>query len=322
MSVKSTARRALYSGAMAELSLDDLALFVRVVERGGFASAARELGVPTSNISRAIARLESQSGVRLLHRTTRAVKPTTDGRELFASVAPAVMSVRSAARALEPATRKPKGRLRVTAPNDLCSGFLADVIVAFAERYPQVLLDFRLTNQHTNLVEEGFDVAVRATARLGDSTLIARKLGDISLCLYSSASYLSKHGAPTSVNDLERHQCVVFRAAELARTWALRGASGATEVAVHGRIGGDDNGFVRAMVIAGAGIGLLPQINCGADEASGRLIRVLPGFHARGATLYVVYPSTKQVPARVTAFRDFLSEAFAAWSSSHSERGA
>jgi DNA-binding transcriptional LysR family regulator len=85
-------------------------------------------------------------------------------------------------------------------------------------------------------------------------------------------------------------------------------------VAVRGRIGGDDLGFVRAMVIAGGGIGVLPQINCAADEASGRLVRVLPAFHARGATLYVVYPTTKQVPARVTAFRDFVSEAFAAWS--------
>lgn len=302
---------------MAELSLDDLAVFVRVVERGGFASAARELGVPTSNISRAIARLESQSGVRLLHRTTRAVKPTTDGRELFASVAPAVMSVRSAARALEPATRKPKGRLRVTAPNDICVGFLADVIVAFAERYPQVMLDFTLSNQHTNLIAEGFDVAVRATAQLGDSTLIARKLGELSLCLYASPSYLSKHGAPTSVADLERHPCVVFRATELARTWSLRAASGtsaASDIDVRGRIGGDDLSFVRAMVIAGAGIGLLPQINCAADEASGRVVRILPGFYARGASLYVVYPSTKQVPARVTAFRDFVVEAFAAWS--------
>jgi len=294
-------------------------MFVRVVQRGGFASAARELGVPTSNISRAVARLEAQSGVRLLHRTTRVVRPTTDGRELFASVAPAVMSVRSAARALEPATRKPKGRLRVSAPNDMCAGYLAGVIAAFAERYPQVSLDFKLTNQHTNLVEEGFDVAVRATVRLADSSLIARKLADISHALYASPSYLSRHGAPSTLDELARHQCVVFRAAELTRAWKLRGPEGEAEVAVRGRLGGDELGFVRAMLVAGAGIGLLPQINCVADEASGRLVRVLPAFNARGATLYVVYPSTKQVPARVTAFRDFLVEAFATWSTA--ERG-
>ena len=305
---------------MAELSLDDLAVFVRVVERGGFASAARELGVPTSNISRAIARLESQSGVRLLHRTTRAVKPTTDGRELFTSVAPAVSSVRSAARALEPATRKPKGRLRVSAPLDLCTAFLADVIVTFAERYPQVLLDFKLTNQHTNLVEEGFDIALRATAKLSDSSLIARKLGDISLCLYASPGYLSKQGVPASVQDLEQHRCIVGRwgspvpAAEVTRTWNLRGPKGEAPATVRGQIAGDDMSFVRGIAIAGGGIGLLPQLNCAADEASGRLVRVLPGFSARGATLYVIYPSTKQVPVRVAAFRDFVTEAFTAWS--------
>lgn len=186
---------------MAELNLDDLAIFVRVVDWGGFASAAREMGVPTSTVSRAIARLESRAEVRLLHRTTRALRPTSEGRELHANAASAVATLRSAARALEPLTRKPKGRLRVTAPNDLCSAFLADVIVSFAERYPLVNLDFSLTNQHTNLVDEGFDVAVRATAHLGDSSLVARKLGELELRLYASPKYLDLRGAPTSAED-------------------------------------------------------------------------------------------------------------------------
>jgi len=302
---------------MADLSLDDLAIFVRVVECGGFASAARELKVQTSNVSRAITRLEAQSGVRLFHRTTRMVKPTSDGRELFASVAPAVGSVRSAARALEPATRKPKGRLRVTAPTDICATFLADVLVAFSERYPQVPLDFKLSNEHTDLVDEGFDVAVRAASKLGDSTtLVARKLGPLSKGLYAAPAYLARHGVPAKPGDLAAHHCVVFRAHDLVRTWELHGPNGAElpPLSVRGRINGDDLAFVRAMLVAGAGIGLLPQINCAADEANGRLVRVLPGFQARGATLYIVYPSLKQVPARVTAFRDFVSDAFTAWS--------
>ncbi len=303
---------------MADLSLDDLAAFVRVVERGGFASAARELGVPTSNMSRAVARLESQSGVRLLHRTTRAVRPTTEGRELFASVASAVTSVRAAARTLEPASRKPKGRLRVTAPTDMCATFLADVFVQFADRYPLVTLDFTLTNQHTNLVDEGFDVAIRATAKLVDSSLVARKLGAIAHGLYASPSYLSKHGVPSSIEDLERHSCLVFRAKELTRTWSLRGPTGTVDHTVRGRIGGDDFSFVRSMAIAGGGIALLPRINCAADEASGHLVRVLPALQARGATLYLVCPSRNQVPARVTAFRDFVTEAFATWSAQQS----
>lgn len=297
--------------------MDDLGVFVRVVDRGGFARAARELGTPTSTVSRAIERLESTSGVRLLHRTTRNMQPTSEGRDLYATAAPAVAALRAAALAvteLGPTTRKPTGRLRLSAPNELCTGFLADVIVAFMARFPLVQLDFVLTNRHQNLVEGGFDLALRVATRLDDSSLTARKLGELELGLYASPKYLAQHGSPTSVADLARHHCVLFRAAELVRTWALRGRDGDTSVDVHGRLGGDDISFVRALVGAGAGIGLLPRINCGNDVASGRLVRVLPELRARGATLFVAYPSKKHVPTRVTAFCDFVIDAFKAWS--------
>ncbi len=115
---------------------------------------------------------------------------------------------------------------------------------------------------------------------------------------------------------------MLFRAKDVARTWSLRSAAGDASVPVRGRIGGDDFTFVRAMVVAGAGIGILPHINCAADEASGRLVRILPEYHARGATLYIVYPSARGVPARVTAFRDFVVEAFAARAEPTRRRGA
>ena len=296
--------------AMTDPSLDDLAVFVRVVEEGGFAGAAREMGVPTSTVSRAIERLESRAGVRLLHRTTRHVRPTSEGQELYSGVSSAVSTLRAAGRSIEPKTRQPRGRLRIAAPNDLAVGFLADVVVAFADRYPQVQLDFSLSNQIANLVEDGFDVALRATVDLGDSSLVARKLGDITLHLYSSATYLEKRGTPKTIADLEGHSCIVFRAKELARTWALRNGQGEASTPVRGRIGGDDFTFVRRMISAGGGIGLLPDINAAADEAAGRLVRILPEYHARGASLYIVYPTAKNVPARVTAFRDFVVQAF------------
>jgi len=301
---------------MPDLSLDDLAVFVRVIEHGGFAAAARELRVPTSTVSRAIERLEERADARLLQRTTRSVRATTEGRELFAAIAPSVTALRSAARAVEPATRKPKGRLRVTAPGDLCAAFLADVLVTFTERYPLVQLDFALTNERSNLVAEGFDVAVRAAVRLTDSSLVARKLVDVEHRLYAAPSYLQKHGAPSTLDDLARHRLVVFRAKELARTWTLRGADANDDgiaLDVRGSVGGDDFTFVRTMVLAGAGVGLLPHLHCAADEASGRLVRVLADYHARGATLYVVIPSRAKIPARVSAFRDCVVDAFAAW---------
>jgi len=306
-------RRALSCAAMPELNLDDIAIFVRVVDHRGFASAARELGVPTSTVSRAIGRLESKARVRLLHRSTRALRPTSDGEELYAQAASAVTVLRGAARGLESATHKPKGRLRITAPGDLCANFLADVIAAFADRHPQLGLDFTLTNQQSNLVDEGFDLALRATSQLRGSSLICRKLGDIEHRLYASPKYLERRGAPATPAELADHPCVVFRAKELVRTWNLRDKHGETPLELRGRIGGDDFSFVRAIVLAGGGIGAMPHLNCVADEAAGRLVRILPAYHLRGATLYIVYPSAKNLPTRVTAFRDFVIDAFRTW---------
>jgi len=292
------------------LDLNDLRVFVRVVDRGGFAVAARELGIPTSTVSRTIARLEASTGTRLLQRTPRSVHATSEGRAIYASVSEAVGTLERATRALEPATRQPKGVLRVTAPTDIGSTFLADIAVAFGERYPLVQIEMALTNRAVNLVDEGFDVAVRAALRLADSTLVAKKLGDVEHALYASPRYLETHGAPASPRDLAEHRCVVFRGKDLAKTWSLHDDKETIDVDVRARMGGDDFGYVRAVVLAGGGIALLPRLVCAKDEAASRLVRVLPSFEAKGAGLYVLYPSAAHVPARVTAFRDFVAAAF------------
>jgi len=295
------------------LDLDELRVYVRVVDRGGFSLAARELGVPTSTVSRTVARLEAATGTRLLHRTPRSVRATSEGRALYASVREAVATLEHAVQGLEPASRQPKGLLRVTTPIEIGCTFLADVAVAFAERYPLVQLDLILTNRAVSLVDEGIDLAARAAARLPDSSLVARKLGDIEHALYASPRYVERHGAPSSPDELREHRCIVFRARDLAKTWTLRDRRGATtEVVVRGRMGGDDFGYVRAAVLAGGGVALLPRLVCAKDEAEGRLVRVLPGHAAKGAGLYLLVPSAAHVPARVAAFRDFVAAAFEA----------
>jgi DNA-binding transcriptional LysR family regulator len=296
-----------------DLDLNDLRVFVRVVDRGGFALAARELGVPTSTVSRTIARLEASTGTRLLHRTPRSVRATSEGRAIYASVSEAVGTLERAAHALEPASRRPKGVLRVTAPPDIGNTFLADVVVAFAERYPLVQVDIALANRVVNLVDEGFDVAVRAALRLTDSTLVAKKLGNVEHALYASPRYIERFGAPSSPAELGDHRCIVFRGKDLAKTWKLHAESeGTVDVVVRAHMGSDDFGCVRAAAAAGGGVALLPRLVCAKDEAAGRLVRVLPAFASKGADLYVLYPSAAQVPARVTAFRDFVAAAFTA----------
>jgi len=293
-----------------DLDLNDLRVFVRVVDRGRFAVAARELGVPTSTVSRTISRLEASTGTRLLQRTPRSVQVTREGRAIYSSVYEAVGTLERAARALEPATRRPKGVLRVTAPPEIGGTFLADVAVAFSERYPLVQVDVTLTNRAVSLVDEGFDVAVRAAARLADSSLVAKKLGDLEHALYASPRYLESHGTPSSPEELREHRCIVFRATDLTKTWRLEGKEGAVEVLVRARLGGDDFGYLRAAVLAGGGVALMPRLVCTKDEVAGRLVRVLPGFAAKGARLYLLYPSAAHLPARVTAFRDFVAAAF------------
>jgi DNA-binding transcriptional LysR family regulator len=300
--------------AVRDFDLNDLRVFVRVVDRGGFAGAARELGVPTSTVSRTIGRLESRAGMRLLQRTTRSVRATSEGAAFYASVREAIAMLESSARMLEPASRTPKGILKVAAPIEIGSAFLADLVVAFAERHPAVQVELSLTNRAVDLVAEGVDVAVRAAAKLADSSLIAKKLGDLQHGLYASPRYLERRGVPTAPAQLVDHACIVFRAKDLVRTWRLYDDDRAVEVEVHARIGGDDFTWVRAAAVAGGGIALMPRLACAKDEAAGRLIRVLPAFHGRGASLYLVYPSSAHVPARVTAFRSFVTAAFDAWS--------
>jgi len=297
---------------MPNVDLNDVALFVRVVDREGFAKVAREVRVPTSTVSRAISRLEATVGTQLLVRSTRSVVPTAEGRAFYREVAPAVSALHHAARGVDGADKQVRGKLRVTAANDVGATFLGEVVAEFCERHPDVEVETLLTGRAVNLVEEGIDVALRAAARLPDSSLVVRKLGDLEQDLYASPRYLEKHGVPQNIEEVRAHRVVLFRAPEGNAIWKLRDqASGSVEeVAVSARVSGDDFMFVRAAVMSGGGVGLLPRIVVHSDVEAGRLVRLLPTFSAREASLYFVHVPTASLPARIAAFRDFMVDAF------------
>ena len=273
---------------VSDIELSDLRVFVRVVERGAFAAAARELKVPTSTVSRTIARLEERIGSRLIHRTTRSVQATSEGRALYAMVSEAVGVLERAAHVFEPATRTPKGTLKLTAPVEIATTFLADVLVAFGERYPLVRIELMVTNRAVNLVHEGFDLAVRAVAgRMADSSVVRKKLGELEHGLYASPRYLEAHGAPTTPSELAEHRCIAFRAKDLARTWTLSDGAHAIDVAVRASMSADDFSAIRAAALAGGGIALMPRLTCAKSARSGgpALVRVLPRYTAcKGAS--------------------------------------
>jgi DNA-binding transcriptional LysR family regulator len=203
---------------MAELDLNDVSAFVRVIELAGFAKAARELGVPTSTVSRAVARLETAAGTRLVFRNTRGVRTTAEGQAFFAEVAPAVQTLRHAARGVEGHSSEPRGLLRVSAPNDIGATFVARVVAAFCERYPEVSVNVELSTRTVNLVQEGFDVALRASGALRDSSLVARKAIDVEGELYAAPTvqicWGSARGPPLHpVSSRKRKSSVAARRA-------------------------------------------------------------------------------------------------------------
>ena len=228
-------------------------------------------------------------------------------------VAPAVATLHHAARGVDGTDRKARGRLRVTTANDIGVTFLAEVVTNFSTRYPNVEIETLLTQRTVNLVEEGIDVAIRVATKLPDSSLIARKVGDIEQELYASLEYVQTRGVPATLHALSDHACVLFRPREGRATWVFRDArtGRTTTQEVRGRIGTDDYSFMRAALLAGAGIGLLPRIIVARDVEAGRLVRVLPQCASQGASLYFIHAASPVVPAKIALFRDFVVESFA-----------
>ena len=294
----------------AGVDLNDLATFVRVADTGSFSRVARDLAVPTSTVSRAIARLEERLGVLLLQRTTRKVTLTREGTFLREQSASALHSLAGAAQAVVDLQNQPQGVLRITAPQDLGHRFLGEVVAGFVDRHPGIRVDLQLTGRLVDLVGEGFDLALRA-GRLKDSSMVARKLCDLQAYLIASPAYAQRHGLPATVAELEGHAHILFRAADGETTWRLHHRRGATTITARGRISADDFGLCHAAALAGAGIALCPRLLCADDLRAGRLVRVLPEHELRGSSLYLVYPSSRHLPIKVRAFRDFIAAAIA-----------
>lgn len=285
--------------------LDEIATFVRVIETQGFSKAATSLGIPKSTVSRRVARLEEQLGVRLLHRTTRRMRATPEGQLFFDRVAPAVAALRLAAQDVAEGRDSPRGLLRMTAPVEFGDAYLAPVIAGFANIHPDLEIRVTLTGRMVDMVKEGFDLAIRA-GDLDDSSLVAKRLAVSEFWLAASPSYLAERGVPRRVSELAEHECLAHRPKGRKRIWTLTSGRAEAEVEVNGRVGADEFTFLANAAIAGAGIAKLPAFVAMRPIADGRLVRVLPSHHLRGGDLHLVYPSARQLPVKTAAFRDYL----------------
>jgi DNA-binding transcriptional LysR family regulator len=289
--------------------LDAVRVFVQVVQAGGFTAAARRLDMPKSTVSRRVSELETQLGARLLQRTTRSLALTDVGSAYFARVERALAELSDAERAVAELNDAPRGVLRMTAPTDFANLFLSDIAAAYQRAYPEVALVLDLDNRRADLVAEGYDLALRGTARLDDSSLVARRLMSSVYALFASPSYLEQHGDPRAPSELQAHALLLFRNEKLRERLKLLRGSETTTVEVHGRLSSNDLGFIKRAALDGLGIGALPLFTTCSELHGSSLRRVLPEYDLGPSGVFAVYPSARHVTPKVRTFIE-LAAAF------------
>lgn len=282
------------------MSLDDIEVFVEVVDRGSFTKGAKLLGIPLSTASSKVARLEETLGVTLLKRTTRQVHVTEEGKLFYAYCVQALSALTEGKDLLGSARAAPKGTLRVSAPVDLSQFLLVDAVDAYLTRWPEVSIDLIVTNRKVDLIAENIDVALRI-GPLDDSSLIARKFIDANMCFYASRAYIERHGHPESDRDLSRHN---FIRMSLDRNMTQRLETVLpTALWTSGpRIAADDISTIRAMVAQGLGIGLLPSFAVEKQPDQRNFLRVLPTLSPIPIAAYFIYPPQRFLAPKLRAF--------------------
>ena len=289
------------------IDLNDVIVFARVVEAGSFTAAARLLAMPKTTVSRRVAALEREVGVRLLQRTTRSLNLTDAGRLYYEQSSQGLRTIEEANLRLAEARAEPSGTIRISAPVGFGGHFLIRAVVEFLALYPKTNVELRLTDDKLNLVEDGIDLAFR-TGRLEDSTLIARKIGSTHRLLCASPDYLARYGMPESPADLARHRCVIAGPSASGAHWVLDGPQGQETVVVAGRFAANEMQAVVAAALAGFGIAQLPQLMADGLINEGRLRRVLDGYTTPAGGLHVLFPSSRHLSPLVKAFIDLAVE--------------
>jgi DNA-binding transcriptional LysR family regulator len=290
------------------IDLNQIAVFVQVVQAGSFVEAARRLGMPPTTLSRQVAQLEERLQARLLQRSTRKLNLTDAGRTLFDQSAAQVDALRIAADQLMGARETPQGCIRVAASAGFFDSFEMAWIEAFLAAYPLVRVEFVLSDGMADFVAQGIDLAFRGSSELPDSSLVARKLASGALVLAASPRYLAARGEPSKLADLAEHDCITAGSAAGPTHWRLTGPDGAVNMAVSGRFSANTGQAQKKAAIQGLGICLLPANMLQDSLRSGELVEVLPGVASVVGNLYVVYPSRRHVPSAVTAFVEMTTQ--------------
>ena len=288
------------------IDLNDMIIFANVVDAGSITGAARDMGQPKSTISRRMKLLEEELGVRLMQRTTRALRLTELGAVFYERCKRVQAEAEEAERSVSAGQERPRGVLRITAPVETGVTQLGTLIAAYSKKYPEVRVVMDLSNRFVDLIEEGYDLAIRA-GKLEDSTLVARRLGSSRMVVCASPDYIARNGAPSTPDALKEHPLVLYGNTLQKLSFNFSGPTGIASIQLEPRHCANSLMVLRDMVKSGYGITLLPDSHTHRDVAQGRMVLLLEEWKLPENGVYAVYPSPRHLTPKVKSFIDFLS---------------
>ncbi|MGQ0457832.1 MAG: LysR family transcriptional regulator [Hyphomicrobium sp.] len=285
-------------------AISDLDIFARVARTGNMSMAGREMGLSPAVVSKRISVLEDRLGARLFQRTTRQLTLTETGEGYFRRVVDILSLVEEAEDYVSRRNTKPRGILRISAPTSFGQKQIAPHLPEFLTRYPDIELDVHATDAFSDIIRDGFDLAIRI-GELEDSSLVARKLANEQRVICAAPEYLLRAGTPKSLNDLETHNCLLAGAQDM---WRLDGPDGPVDVRVRGNLKSNSAELVRLGLMQGLGLALRATWDVGAELARGELVVVLPAYAGTSKNaIYALYPCREFMPAKVNAFLEYFA---------------
>lgn len=290
--------------------LDCNRMLIAVIEQGSFAKAAEQRGTSVAQASKMISRLEQQLSVQLLHRSTRSLTPTEVGQAYYIQVKHLVAELDELETSVKNQSNEPSGRLKISAPSSFGVVHLSHILVEFARLYPQIELDVSFTDRMVNVIEEGFDLAIRI-GQLKDSNLIARYLADVQFKLVAAPAYLQRYALPKHPEDLASHLCIIDTNFKDPKHWqfhSLQQPEQIFQVNVNGHIQFANTEACHIAALAGLGICRLPDFICRQSLQQGKLVTLLNEYSVYRSGVYAVYPPARHLANKVRALVDFLKQ--------------
>jgi DNA-binding transcriptional LysR family regulator len=295
------------NGPRSLTNLGDLEIFSRVISMGSMSAAGRSLGLSPAVISKRVKRLEERLGTRLFQRTTRQISLTEAGQGFYERIVGILAGIEEAESFVSGRSGAVRGTLRLSAPTSFGRMHIAPNLKGFMDSYPELVVNLVLTDEFSDIVGGGFDLAIRI-GELSDSSLVARRLAPVRRVLCASPGYLARHGTPRSLEELGDHVCLPPHTQDV---WRLEGPEGSVTYRPHGPLYTNSSEVVREAVISGIGIALRSTWDVGLALKSGDLVQVLPEYEgSRNVVLSAVYPSRQFLPVKVRLFIDYLAELY------------